>query len=466
MPPSVLETAAPEVPEVAPVLPASLRHNKPFLSLWSSQVLSQLADRVVFVVFVAYIAQYHGASETYNSLLYIAFTIPAILLTAIAGVFVDRWSRRRTLVFTNLLRAAFIALVPWLAHQSIWGLYGIAFLVSSVTQFFVPAEAATIPALVPKHKLLDANSAFTTTMMTSVIIGFALGDPLISWFGLECVHWAITGLFALAAIVLLGVGRLPPTVIDERKAETVPEALQHLLDDLREGWAYVKATTVVWQAMLKLALVFSTLVALCILAIGFAKQYLYENPVYASQKFGYIVAASGVGMALGAVLVSKSPLGRYPRPILVYTGLLIIGLGLLVLTSIPAVLPELHTPQVRIPPWSLGSLEVAPLPITARMGLTYLSAAFIGSGAALASIPLQALLHERIPETIRGKVMGLQFTLLSTSSTFPVLIAGLGTEWFGVLPMFWLLALPFLVWGGWGVVHVLRAHRHGLSLEW
>jgi hypothetical protein len=62
-------------------------------------VFSQLADRVIFVVFVAVIASTFSTATKYQSFLYIAFTIPAMLLTAIAGVFIDKWNKKYTLIF-------------------------------------------------------------------------------------------------------------------------------------------------------------------------------------------------------------------------------------------------------------------------------------------------------------------------------------------------------------------------------
>ncbi|MBY0402426.1 MAG: MFS transporter, partial [Cyanobacteria bacterium] len=97
--------------------------NKNFLALWIGQILSQLGDRVVFVVFIAIIALYYGSEERYNSFLYIAFTIPAILLTAVAGVFVDRWPRRGVLVTTNILRALFVAFLPLVDPAHAWVIF-------------------------------------------------------------------------------------------------------------------------------------------------------------------------------------------------------------------------------------------------------------------------------------------------------------------------------------------------------
>lgn len=453
---------AQEAPPAAP-----LRRNRSFLCLWGSQVFSQLADRIIFVAFISLIVQHHGASESYNSWLYIAFTIPAILLTAIAGVFIDRWPRRMTLLLTNLLRAGLMLLTPLAIHSSLIHLYTLAFFLSAVTQFFVPAEAATIPAIVPKSQLVQANSAFTTTMMASVIVGFALGDPFINWLGLDGIHWGISALFLIATVLLLGL-RLPRDVVErvaQNRETTLSEAMASFRADLKEGADFVFHNDRIWKSMAKLGLLFSALVALCILSISFAKTYLYADPLLAARKFAYIIAFSGVGMALGAALLTK-PLEKAHPPTLVYIGLGLVGAALLALTATGALLPSRDALFFAIPAWSTPFLSVDVVPVTLRMAYTYAWAFVLGVGASFTSIPVQALLHERIPEAIRGKVLGLQFTLLSTSSTLPVLLAGLGTEWLGVLPMLWLLGMPFLVWSVWGLLQSRRLERQGRRLEW
>lgn len=139
----------------------------------------------------------------------IASTIPAVLFGSIAGVYVDRWSKKAVLVITNLLRGGLVMFLPfllWLTkgwtswHGLPVGFYvllGITFLVSTLTQFFAPAEQSAIPLIVERKHLLSANSLYTTTMMASVIVGFAVEShcwrsrmalPLI-WAGLR-LGWA------------------------------------------------------------------------------------------------------------------------------------------------------------------------------------------------------------------------------------------------------------------------------------
>lgn len=450
----LLEAPSPTLEEASLNQDGSILKNASFMSLWWSQVLSQLADRIIFVVFVAYITHLYGGDERFTSYLYVAFTIPAILLTAVAGVFVDRWPRRTTLVAINVIRGILVFALPEMAAAGLAYLYVLAFLLSSVTQFFVPAESATIPTIVPKSQLLSANSLFTTTMMASVIVGFALGDPLIELLSLEEVHWALSLLFIGAAVCLFGLridkNVAVPDRVDPTKPRTMRESLNRFKSELKEGFAYIRQHTAVWHAMAKLALLFSAVVAMCILSITFSKNFLYVDPTIAARKFAYIVASSGIGMAVGAMLVS-TVLKRLPAPFTVYSGMLLLMLGLLGMAGVPLIFPDLGTLFASIPMPS----GTPPLVLSDRMAWTYIASIVMGLGAAAVAIPLQAFLHDRIPEAIRGKVLGVQFTMLSTSSTLPALIAGLSSHFMGVQAMMLWLALPFALWGGYGLYLML-----------
>lgn len=411
--------------------------NKPFLALWLAQIFSQLGDRVCFVVFVAVIAQNIGNSTTYQSWLYVAFTIPAILLTVIAGVFIDRWNKKYTLIITNLFRAMLLLLLPFI-DSSLFGIYALAFMVSSITQFFVPAEAACIPMLVNKNQLLQANSLFTTTMMASIIFGFVLGDPLINMFGIDLVHYGISMLFFISALFLLFLKETKN--LDEKPHESVG----HFLEDLKQGLIYVKDTPIVLNGMIKLAILFSTVVALCILSISISTQMLYpDNPAYGAQKFVYIVAASGIGMVIGSFAVAKVFKAR-SKYMLIFSGFLLIGVSLSLLAFV-----EIASNKIR---FSIDYIDcifftIKDFAISTRMVYTYIIAGIVGFGAALAAIPVQTILQTSIPENIRGKVFGVQFTLLSTSSTLPVLLAAFGADIIGVSAMLFIIGVPLSLFG-------------------
>lgn len=446
---------------VSPPLPAptlsaavpvpSLRHNQAFMRLWWAQIASQLADRIIFVVFVALIAQNYGNNESYTSYLYVAFTIPAIALTAVAGVFADRWPRRTTLVVTNLARAALMALVPWGASYGLGSLYVMAFLLSTATQFFVPAEAATIPTLVKQEQLVKANSMFTTTMMASVIVGFALGDPLINLMGLTNVHWGILGLFLLAAWL---ASRIHAPQLDEpaHLSASSAQGLATVWHDMAEGLAYLRQTPRVYKPIALLALLFSTVVALSIVAIGLAKQVLYVDATLAASKFSYLIAVSGLGMALGAYLTAK-PLHHWPAERFVPLGLGLMGLALVAMALVSTLIPNIAAPLIATGAFHATGLTVAAFELTQRMAYTYAGAGLFGIGVCMVAVPLQAQIHTELPTDKRGKVLGVQFTALSTASTLPALLAGWGSEHWGVLPLLLVMGLPLL---GLGLLGLLR----------
>jgi MFS family permease len=458
--------------------------NHSFLALWIGQIFSQLADRIIFVVFIILIVQHFGIEGRYKSFLYIAFTIPAILLTAVAGVFVDRWPRRMVLVTTNLLRAALVALIPWASQATDgWAIYIVAFLISTATQFFVPAEAATIPMIVSRRSLLTANSLFTTTMMASLIFGFALGDPLINIFSLSRIHWAITALFLLASLSLSLVNIKPKAVSDEPASDqasspeegasniSTPESTSlkasfiRFRSEIHDGVQFIQQNPLVRNAMFKLALIFSSMVALCLLFISFAETYLFEDPRIAAQKFAYIIAFSGVGMALGAFRVGNA-FHNARRGVMVFGGFSCVGLCLVLLTVGIGLIPR-HDYVFHLPRLVTNFFYLDELRFTMRMMYTYALSILMGIGASFIAIPLQAVLQELIPEDKRGKVFGVQFTILSTASTLPALIAGYAVEQIGVAPVFLLIGVPLLLFGLIGLYGRLKAGKsHAFAAHW
>jgi MFS family permease len=455
---------------------APLWHNRNFMCLWLAQIFGQLADRIVFVVFITAIARQFSADvtqiEAYNTGLYMAFTIPAVTLTIVAGVFVDRWSRRATLVISTMLRALSLLFLPWtLATHHIGWIYALAFFQSAATQFFVPAEAASIPLVVHESQLMEANALFTTTMMASIVFGFVLGDTFLSQFRPEHVHYAVASLFTVGGLILLGfnaqkdtrfiqVALSSPqtgtslnnddTLEDETETTPLPlkasfrEAWEQFRQDMGEGITFLKSSPVTCFSLGQLALLFAMIVGLTLLFIAISKQWLFADPAIGSQKFGYFIALSGVGMTLGAFwLAQKSQQYTWPqRRVLIHFGSLLLSGSISALALTPWLFPDLNTPS-----YLVGLFPK----LTARMLYVGVWNVWLGFATALMAIPLQALLQTLIPEDKRGKVMGVQYTLISVASTIPALAVGFLTPSIGVVGLLLLAALPF------GIVPWLKA---------
>lgn len=415
--------------------------NRSFCMLWLAQIFSQFADRIIFVVFVTIIAinfDPSGKATSLQSWLYIAFTIPAILLTAIAGVFIDIWNKKAVMIITNILRGIIILLLPFF-DKTLMELYALAFLLSSVTQFFVPAEASIIPSVANKYQLLTANSLFTTTMMASLIFGFALGDPMINIFGINYVHIGIGIFFFIAAICLIFVNYKPIKDNDNGNKHEMT-----FFKDMREGLLYIKEAPIVRSAMLKLAVLFSIIVMLSIMSIGLSQKYLYpNNPAVGAQKFAYIVVFCGIGMVLGAFLIGHY-FRKLEKHLLIYIGITLCGFALLMFSMLPLI-PQIDVFQFKA--HSVLMVYIDRFDLTYPMLYSYIVATLIGISTAFVAIPSQTVLHTEIDPKVRGKVFGILFTLLSTASTLPVLITAWGAEILGIPRMIFVISLPVLIFG-------------------
>ena len=151
--------------------------NRPFLLLWIAQAATQIGGNMVIFGLTVIISKATGSVSAVSALI-LTFLVPAVLFSAVAGVFVDRLDRRLVLIVTNVLRgAAFVAV--FLVGNNLILIYLLNIFISTVTVFFAPAEAAMIPKLLPKRQLLAANGIFTLTLNAAFALGFALLGPLV-----------------------------------------------------------------------------------------------------------------------------------------------------------------------------------------------------------------------------------------------------------------------------------------------
>jgi len=406
--------------------------NRAFLTLWSGQVFSQLADKVYLVLMIALIAsrfqQDNQPISGWVSSTMIASTIPAILFGSIAGVYVDRWSKKVVLVSTNLLRGLLVLALPvlfWAVHDwRPWGetpvgfilMLAVTFLVSTLTQFFAPAEQSVMPLLVEKENLLSANSLYTTTMMASVIIGFAVGEPLLAladqlFSGLGVMdlgkELVVGGGYGIAGLLLLSLktGEAPTDRTLERP---------HVFEDIKDGLKYLGQQAHVRAALIQLVILFSVFAALSVLAVRLAE----VMPEIKSSQFGFLLAAGGIGMALGAALLGNFG-QRIPNN----------RLGLYGSIGVASALAGLSVTYTHFWP-------------------SFTCLALVGFFAAAIGIPMQTTIQQETPEDMRGKVFGLQNNAVNIALSLPLVLAGIGESALGLKLVFLLLSAVVIVGGG------------------
>ncbi len=359
----------------------ALLKNRAFLYLWGGQILSQIADKVFFVLLIALLEKYQASAM--RSHLMIAVTLPAILFGSAAGIVVDRFSKRKVLIYCNFLRGFLTLLIPVLP-KAFYVLLAIAFMESILTQFFAPAEQAAIPLLVNRQGLLSANALFTMTMMGSLIVGFAIGEPILSWaeqfgnYGPEL----ITGVGYFAATWVLAL-------IPRRTEQAVPQVQGRMRPwkDFQSGLQYLKGDRLVSTALIQLTILYSVFAALTVLSI-----YLAKNIGLKPTQFGFLLAATGVGMLLGAGILGQwgSKFHHKPLPLI---GFCLMGMVLGVFSFLTSI------------------------------GLCLGLCIVLGIGASLIGVPMQTLVQEHTPESMRGKVFGFQNNLVNIALSLPLAIA-------------------------------------------
>lgn len=155
--------------------------NRNFLFLWMGQVISNFGDRLNQMALVALVYQRNPGSEVALAKL-ISFTIiPVFIIGPIAGAWVDRLNRKNIMVISDIIRGALVLSIPiYIRFNQILPVYLVIFLVFSISRFFIPSKMAIIPELVPKDKLLVANTLQDTTHMIGNVVGLVVAGIIVN----------------------------------------------------------------------------------------------------------------------------------------------------------------------------------------------------------------------------------------------------------------------------------------------
>lgn len=389
----------------------ALIHNRAFATLWAGQIVSQIADKVFFVLLIALVVDYHPPHFLENfarASVMIANTLPAVFFGSAAGIFVDRWPKKQILWFSNLGRGLLVLLIP-VMPKFLSFLLLVAFLESILTQFFAPAEQAVIPIVVERECLMTANAMFTTTMMGSLVVGFAIGEPLLSWAGTWGGNYGgeilVGGLYLLAGLILLA--------LPIQEAPSTNSVALHPLNDLKQGIKYLRKSRLLGSALIQLTILYCVFAALSVLAIALA-----EDIGLKATQFGFLLAAAGVGLIVGAAILGQwgNRLHHQPLPLFGFLGM---GAVLICFSYIDYL-------------W-LGLL------------LSFL----LGLGAAFVGVPMQTLIQLQTPPEMRGKVFGVQNNVINIALSLPLAIAGLLADAVGLRLVLVSMGIAVVAGGSW-----------------
>ena len=188
-------------------MPGILTINKNFRSLWIGQLISALGDRLTqmgILTFVMVAAQDKGdkvALITFFSLL------PFLLFGPLFGALVDRYSRKKVMIFADIMRAGLVVLIPfiWINTHSIPIILVWFFVLGTLTALFSPAKMSIITNITDKDVLLEANSMIVTTGMVATLIGTLIAGAVIKVTGVKPAFY-INGLtYGISALFIMQI---------------------------------------------------------------------------------------------------------------------------------------------------------------------------------------------------------------------------------------------------------------------
>lgn len=462
-PPAPTGRATAPLPPPAPV--ENVLRNRNFLRLWIAQAISMSAQNMINFILIAQVGAITQGSATAVSGVILCFTIPSIIFAAVAGVFVDRTSKQKMLVITNALRAVSI-LGYFLTIQHPLGIpfalpvvatlpiiYVTTFVFASISQFFTPAEAATIPLLVKREQLLSANSYFNLTLTIAQLAGFAvLGPILVRIFGYEPLFFFIFVMYIICTALVYFLPKAEPAR-ERGKTQGFKQSAGGVMAEVKEGWSFIRNSRVVFTAIVHLSIATTLLMILAVigpklLIAFFEGTNMFHSAATAAQEASsdliYLIVPGAVGMVTGVIVVNR--IARVQnREALVNYSLLGAGAGLLLIATAHFVLGLVQ--NLIGQNFSTTTLLIVLGVLTFALGLLN---SFI-------QVPAQTILQDNSPEAIRGRVFSAYQTMLNLLLIFPLVFVALIADLIGAL---WTLAILAAVVVAVAALTTILYHRH------
>ncbi len=271
-----------------------LRQNPSFRNLWYGQVVSELGDWLNSIAIYALILKLSDSGMAMAGAM-MAKLLPIVLVSPIAGVVVDRVSRKTVMIVSDLLRCVVVLGFLLVEDRDVlWLVYALVIVEISLSGFFEPARSAIIPSLVPKEDLVTANALSGSTWSVMLAFGAALGGVIVYLFGIKAAFILDAGTFILSAWFL---SKIPSPKKSTKKDSSKQSGYQELLEAMR----FLMAEPMV--------LVLSLLKA----GLAVAGGIMTLIPLMASQLLsgslslgiGILYSARGLGAALGPILVKR-----------------------------------------------------------------------------------------------------------------------------------------------------------------
>jgi len=293
--------------------------NRHFLALWLGQVVSNIGDYFYFLAVPITVNRLTGSTMA-MALSVMSIFVPQVLFGLVAGVFVDRWNRKWTMIVADVLRGLIVLLCLTVrSADQVWVFYVVGFLVSTVSRFFFPARTATIPLLVDKEALMVANGLSQVTMMVALIAGSAMAGFAIGLWGEQVAFVADALSFFVSAIFILTITVPHQAAFEERRLSD-EGGFRAVWRELREGLVFIWHSRVLVGVLLGLSIIQLGLGAMQVIWVPFFQKHFGIGP----EGLGIVDSLQGFGMAVGALSIGFLAT-RFKKGSIIGVGVMVIG---------------------------------------------------------------------------------------------------------------------------------------------
>jgi len=285
--------------------------------LWAAQIVSVFGDFLaVFAVFSVVTFELHG-TPTQVSMILVAFLAPFALVSPVAGVYVDKWNTKWTMIASDLIRAAFVLVLLFL--RDLWAIYAVLFLLSTTSCFFVPAQTIAVRVLAPTAGLLAVNALMSQAMQGATIVSPGVAGLLVDRFG-------ASSCFLFDSLSFLFSASMVATLTIQRQGAPPGPGRASVLRSFMEGMRFIFTHAEISFVMLSMATGMFAIRCFGGLLSVYVRDVLSSN----STAFGVLNSCVGIGMILGTFVLRRVSRATTPRFVVAYG---LAGMGLTVLVT-------------------------------------------------------------------------------------------------------------------------------------
>jgi MFS family permease len=395
-----------------------LFRNQSFMALWIGQTISFIGDYFYWLAIPIMVEKLTGSSLMVG--LSVIFTaLPMLLLGPVAGVFVDRWDRKRTMIVADVLRGLLVLLCLTVrTPEQVWIYYVVGFSMSCVSRFFFPSQNAVLPLVVTdRDDLLAANGLMQIVQTVGLLAGPAMAGFSIGLWGEKVAFLVDSATFFVSAVAILTM-TVPRTTTGRQAAGS---HLMAVWVEMREGVVYLFRNRTMVGVLLCLAVVQLGIGAINVIWVPFMQRTFGLG----AEGLGAVDTAQGLGMALGGGMLGGFT-RRFQKRNLAGSCILIIG----AMIALMGLAPALSLASL-VPSWRV---EAAMAEMNAGQRLLHmpllllLYSMVLGIALVPAQSALITMMQLAVPDLKRGRVGSALNALTTTAALVSMAVAAAAGE--------------------------------------